>query len=200
MSKESFSAGEYVPDPGVENLVYETPWLDFYYDDIVRSDGSQGHYAWVKRHFKHGAMMTIPVTPSEKYLIIRIYRHPMKRYFWEFPAGLGEAGESPIETARRELIEETGIVPTRLELLGNASPISGVIGESSAVVLAEIPEISEEDLTLQSSEGIVDAKLLTRSELIDLLMSEEVGESVTLACVARYWMWQERQANTPQDD
>jgi ADP-ribose pyrophosphatase YjhB (NUDIX family) len=180
--------------PNGENKVYETPWIDFYYDDIVHPNGSSGKYAWIKRHFEHGAMMTIPVTPSEKYLVIRIYRHPMKRHFWEFPAGLGEQDESPTDTARRELIEETGIVPTHLELLGFDSSISGLMGEASAVVLAEIPEIDPKDISIQRSEGISEAKLVTRSELINLLASQEVGDSVTLGCLARYWMWQEQKA------
>jgi 8-oxo-dGTP pyrophosphatase MutT (NUDIX family) len=185
--------------PDGENKVFETPWIDFYYDDIVHADGKKGNYAWIKRHFDHGAMMVIPVTPSEKYLVIRIYRHPMKRYFWEFPAGLGEAGESPLDTARRELVEETGIAPTRVELLGQDSVVSGIFGESSAVVLAEIPEVTVEDLELQSDEGIVEARLLTRRELIDLFTSQEVGDGITLSCLARYWMWREQKMNEKQE-
>jgi 8-oxo-dGTP pyrophosphatase MutT (NUDIX family) len=179
--------------PGGEHRVYETPWIDFYYDDVVHANGNPGKYAWIKRHFTHGAMMTIPVTPSEKYLVIRIYRHPMKRYFWEFPAGLGETGESPIDTARRELKEETGIEATRLEVLGSDVTVSGFVGEASHIVLAEIPEISAEDIDVQSSEGISEAKILTRAELVELLNSGEVGDGVTLSCIARYWMWQELQ-------
>jgi 8-oxo-dGTP pyrophosphatase MutT (NUDIX family) len=186
--------------PNGENKVYETPWIDFYYDDVIHANGKTGQYAWVKRHFTHGAMMTIPVTPSEKFLVIRHYRHPMKRYFWEFPAGLGEAGEFPLDTARRELIEETGITPTRLEVLGFDTPVSGFVGEASYVVLAEIPEISIEDISLQKSEGIVEAKLLTLGELFELFTNQEIGEGVTLSCLARYWMWREAKSGDLEEE
>ena len=40
-----------------ENLVYETPWIDFYYDDITHADGRPGKYAWVRTHSGNGAGM-----------------------------------------------------------------------------------------------------------------------------------------------
>ena len=182
-----------IPQPGpvVERLVYETPWLDFYYDDITHLDGTPGHHAWVRSHSGNGAVMTIPVTPSGKYLLIRVYRHPVKQYLWEFPAGVMEDGETPLETGRRELIEETGIVPEKLELLGSQVPIAGYVGTIFHSVLAVIPEIEIGDLKLQAEEGIVDAKLLTRAELVAMVTSQDLADGVTLTCLARHWAHQE---------
>jgi ADP-ribose pyrophosphatase len=177
--------------PDGEHRVYETPWQDFYYDDIVHPNGESGKYAWIKSHSGNGAVMTIPVTPSEKYLMIKVYRHPSKRYLWEFPAGLIEDGESPEESGRRELIEETGITPVNMEFLGSHIPIGGLSGEAFYAVLAEIPEISTDDIQVQTEEGIVEARLFSRKELIDFIQNEEVSEGLTLACIARYWMFQE---------
>ena len=174
-----------------ENLVYETPWIDFYYDDITHADGRPGKYAWVRTHSGNGAVMTIPVTPSERYLLIKVYRHPVKRYMWEFPAGLIEDGETPEETGTRELLEETGIASVRTKLLGSQTPISGVVGDTFHSVLAEIPEIEPGDLKLQGAEGIVDAKLVTRSQVAALAASQEIEDGVTLMCLARYWAYKE---------
>ena len=135
--------------------------------------------------------MVIPVTPSENYLLIKSYRHPTKRHLWEFPAGVMEQGESPIESGRRELVEETGITPSELKLLGSQVPVSGFVGHVVHSFVAKIPEITLADITLQSEEGIVDALLLSRNELIELLTTEELGDGVTLSSLARYWMWQE---------
>ncbi len=174
-----------------EHLVYETQWLDFYHDDIEHPDGSPGTYAWVKGHSGNDAVMTIPVTSSERYLLIRVYRHLSKRNLWEFPAGLIENCEPPLEAARRELIEETGITPDSVELLGPQVPVAGFAGGVFHLTLAVIPEIEISDVKLQAEEGIVDAKLLTRRELIAMLASEDVGEGVTLTCLARYWAYRE---------
>ncbi len=187
-------------EPSVERLVYQTPWIDFFYDDITHHDGTPGKYAWVRNHSGNGAVTTIPVTPSERYLLIKIYRHPIKRYLWEFPAGLVEPGESPEETGRRELAEETGITAERVELLGSQTPVGGYSGDVFHSVLAEIPEISLNDVVLQSEEQIVDAKLLTRGELTAMLKKQEVGDGNTFTCLAHYWMWQDRQAGSHQKE
>jgi hypothetical protein len=55
-------------------------------------------------------------------------------------------------------------------------------------------------VTLQSEEEIADAKLLSRPELMELLDAEEIGEGVTLTCLARYWMWQELAAGGAEGD
>ncbi len=199
MTEKPFSAADWIPDTGVEHVVYETPWLDFYYDDIVHPNGDPGKYAWIRSHSGNGAVMVVPVTPSGKFLLIKVYRHPSKQYLWEFPAGVMEDGETPEESARRELVEETGITPNRLELLGAQIPVAGFTGLPFHSLLAEIPEISIDDVVLQGEEGIVDAKLLTGAELVDFLSNQEVGDGVTLSCLARYWMWQERQSDKRQE-
>ena len=62
-------------------------------------------------------------------------------------------------------------------------------------MLAEIPEINLDDVVLQSEEGIVDAKLLTRKELVTMLRQQDLSDGITLTCLARYWMWREQRAS-----
>ena len=188
------------PETSLEHLVYETPWWDFYYDETVRSDGSAGHYSWARIHSGNGGTMIVPVTPSERYLLIKIYRYPVKRYLWEFPAGMIEDGETPIEAGRRELIEETGIRPEAVELLGSQTPISGFVGDTFYTVLANIPEIDFQDIKTQVDEGIVDAKLVTRQEIAAMAASQEIEDGVTLMCLARYWASQEANSEAKSND
>lgn len=199
MDNDSLPAEDHKLISGAENKVFETPWIDFYYDDIVHSDGTDGKYSWVRSHSGNGAVMTVPVTPSGKFLIIKVWRYPSKRFLWEFPAGLIEDGETPVESGRRELIEETGIVPEDVVLLGSQIPIAGYVGDQFHSVLATIPEISIEDVIVQHEEGIMDARLMSRSELIGFLI-EEIGEGTTLTSLARYWMWQELQGKKIQGE
>jgi ADP-ribose pyrophosphatase len=177
--------------PNGEHLVFESKFYDFYYDDIVHHGGSLGNYAWLKSHSGNGAVMTIPVTPSERYLIIKIYRHPTKQYLWEFPAGAIDGDETPLEAGRRELIEETGVTPASVVSLGSQVPVAGYSGDIFHTVLAEIPEITLDDVEIQVEESIVEARLLSRSELVEKLMSDEISDGVTLAALARYWAYQQ---------
>lgn len=58
-----------------------------------------------------GAVAVAAVDEAGRLLLIRQYRHPMGAYLWEIPAGLlDQAGEDPLECARRELLEEAGVV------------------------------------------------------------------------------------------
>jgi ADP-ribose pyrophosphatase len=56
-----------------------------------------------------GAVAVLALDDAQRVLMIRQYRHPVGRLLWEIPAGLRDAaGESPLRTAQRELLEETG--------------------------------------------------------------------------------------------
>ena len=186
-------------EPGTEHLVFETPWWDFYYDETTRPDGTPGHYSWSRIHSGNGAVMTVPVTPSGRYLIIKVYRYPVKRYLWELPAGLIEDGESPLEAGRRELIEETGVRPEAVEMLGSQTPISGFVGDTFYTVLAKIREIDITDTRLQIDEGIVDARLVTRQEIAAMAACQEIEDGVTLMSLARYWASQETKLHARQN-
>ena len=176
--------------PAVEQRpVYETPWWDFYYDDLTRIDGTKGNYAWIRSHSGNGAVMSIPVTPSGKFLLIKLYRHPVKRYLWEFPAGLIEDVESPEGAGQREMIEETGVRPTSVKLIGSQIPVSGLIGDVFYSVLLGIPEVTVKDVSLQGEEGIVESKLVSNREIVEMINTQEIEDGVTLMCLARYWSY-----------
>ena len=74
---------------------------------------------------EHGAsVVLVPIDPQGRVLMVRQYRKPIERSLLELPAGGIDPGESPEEAARRELQEETGYLPGKLEPLGGfyASP------------------------------------------------------------------------------
>ena len=64
----------------------------------------------------------VPVTTAGEIMMVRIYRHGVGRTLLETPGGLIDAGESPLDAARRELLEETGCDCADLRLIGGGSP------------------------------------------------------------------------------
>lgn len=80
--------------------------------DVRRETARVGH-GTVVRDFSthHGAVAVLPIDDAGRVLLINQYRHPVRSRLWEIPAGLLDApGEDPLETARRELAEETDLV------------------------------------------------------------------------------------------
>ena len=83
-----------------------------------------------------GCVAIIPRTASGKYILVRQYRFPLAKHLWEFPAGGREPGESFSAAARRELMEEIGMRPGRLQKIIAFFPTPGVSGEKMHLYLA----------------------------------------------------------------
>jgi ADP-ribose pyrophosphatase len=83
-----------------------------------------------------GAAVLLAVTDERKVVLVRQYRHAAGELMLEAPAGTIDPGEEPSETARRELVEETGYFPNRLEKLTQFFPSPGVLEELMHLYLA----------------------------------------------------------------
>ncbi|HEX3670128.1 MAG TPA: NUDIX hydrolase [Candidatus Cybelea sp.] len=95
-------------------------------DEVAYGDGAQHRLDVVE----HGASLAIVATPSPRELVlVRQYRHPTGAMLWEIPAGSANAGEIPIEGARRELREETGYTAGRIRPIGSVWTSPGFCSE-----------------------------------------------------------------------
>jgi 8-oxo-dGTP pyrophosphatase MutT (NUDIX family) len=84
-----------------------------------------------------GAVGIIAIDSAERVLLIRQYRHPPGRLLWEPPAGLlDEPGESPLQTAERELFEEAGQRAARWDVLIDGFTSPGMTDEAVRIYLA----------------------------------------------------------------
>lgn len=87
--------------------IYDNPWIRLTEHQIINPAGNEGVYGQV--HFKNLAIGIIVLDEQENTWLVGQYRFPLKQYSWEIPAGGGPLGSNPIESAQRELLEETGI-------------------------------------------------------------------------------------------
>lgn len=94
---------------------YVNPWLRVREDQVIKPGGGPGIYGVVE--YKNIAVGVVPVDEHGHTWLVGQWRYCHGRYEWEIPEGGCPAGESPAETARRELREETGILAEKIEPL-----------------------------------------------------------------------------------
>ena len=103
--------------------------------DIVRMPDGQEAGREVVEH--PGAVAVVALDEHGQVLMIRQYRHPVGRQLWEIPAGLRDvAGEPPLVTAQRELLEEAGYLAADWQVLADFFTSPGISSERLRVYLA----------------------------------------------------------------
>lgn len=109
----------------------------------------------VREIVEHGnAVVLVPLDAEGRVLLVRQYRKPVEQALLELPAGNMEPGEDPEVAATRELREETGFLPGKLERLGGFYAAPGYCQEYLHLFLATdlrsdpLPADSDEDLEL----------------------------------------------------
>lgn len=87
--------------------IYDNPWIAVTEHDVLTPAGKPGIYGVV--HMKSVATGILPIDEQGNTLLVGQYRFPLKAYSWEIPEGGGKPGVPPVESAQRELAEETGL-------------------------------------------------------------------------------------------
>ena len=103
-------------------------------DKVQMPDGSHADRT-VVTHI--GAVAILALDEQDRVLMIRQYRHPVARQLWEIPAGLRDVtGEALVDTARRELLEETGHAAREWHALVDSYASPGITSERIRIFLA----------------------------------------------------------------
>jgi 8-oxo-dGTP pyrophosphatase MutT (NUDIX family) len=105
----------------------------------------------------------VAVTPQRQVLFVRQFRPVVQRHTLELPSGHVEQNESPEDAARRELLEETGYVARRLELLGTLVPDVGRLANRMWCYFAA--DVRPSDGAPQREEGLSLIELPEREAL-----------------------------------
>jgi ADP-ribose pyrophosphatase len=105
VAKPPSARGDFTETTVSSRLAYDGGLLKVKRDEVRLPDG---HQAWREYVLHPGAVMMLAFVDEGTILLERQYRYPKQRHFIELPAGKLEAGEEPLSTAKRELIEECG--------------------------------------------------------------------------------------------
>jgi ADP-ribose pyrophosphatase len=130
-----------------------------------------------------GSAVMMPVDDRKRVLLVRQYRLPAKRFLWELPAGSVDPGEQPLQTAKRELKEETGYHAKNWKKLIRFFPSPGFLTEQMTIFLAT-------GLTAGVATPMDDERITTRwftAKEIEAAM--DAGEIVDAKSMLGYFFW-----------
>ncbi len=124
-----------------------------------------------------GSAVILAIVPDGRLVFVRQYRYAVGGFLWELPAGHIDPGESAEETARRELVEETGYYPHQLEKLLEFYPAPGFTDE--LMYLFRANELEERTPCPKEDERI-EVSLFTHQETIQMVARHEIMDAKTL--------------------
>jgi ADP-ribose pyrophosphatase len=135
----------------------------------------------IVRHIGSAVVMT--VDERKRVMLVRQYRLPAERYLWELPAGRLDEGETPLQAAKRELVEETGYRARTWKKLATFWPSPGFVAERMTIFLAT--DLTSGDATPMDDERI-QTRWFPRAELAAMIESGKIEDAKTIIGFTRW--------------
>lgn len=158
------------------NQIYDNPWITVHEDQVINPGGGRGIYGRVL--FKNKAIGIIPIDEEGNTWLVGQYRYTLNEYSWEIPMGGGAIGVEPLESAKRELKEETGLIAGKWENIMRIHTSNSVTDEEGFVFLAE--DLTQGKTEFEESEDLQILKL-PFSEAIQMVMDQKITDSLSIA-------------------
>lgn len=160
--------------------IYENPWIKLEQHDIINPAGKEGIYG--KVHFKNRAMAIIPIDQDGNTWLVGQFRYALDEYSWEIPMGGGPIGKDLLESAKRELKEETGLMAEKWTELIKIHTSNSVTDELAIVYLAE--DLTQGETEFEETE-VLQIKKLPFPEALEMVMSGEITDSISVAGILK---------------
>jgi len=155
--------------------VYDNPWIRVVEDQVINPAGGRGIYGRVL--MKNKAIGVIPLDAEQNTWLVGQYRYTLDEYCWEIPKGGGPAGEAFADTARRELQEETGLIPGRLTEIMRFHTSDCITDEEGYIFLAE--DLTSGPSHAEPTERLTIRKLPFR-EALEMAMDGRITDAMSL--------------------
>lgn len=155
---------------------YDNNWITVAEHQVLTPAKSEGIYGTV--HFKHLAVGIVPVDSQGFTWLVGQYRYPLKAYSWEIPEGGGKLFEPALETAKRELKEETGIEAAHWEQILEMHLSNSVSDERAIIFLAT--GLTEGTSSPDETE-VLTVRKIPLTDAIQMVERSEITDAMSVA-------------------
>jgi 8-oxo-dGTP pyrophosphatase MutT (NUDIX family) len=160
--------------------IYENPWIQLSEFDVINPSGGKGIYG--KVHFKNIAIGALPLDEELNTYLVGQYRFPCDEYSWEIPEGGGAFGVDPVESAKRELLEETGLMAEEWSTLVKLHLSNSVSDEYSIIYLAR--KLSQHMASPEETEQL-QVRKLPFEEAYQMVERGEITDAMSVAAILK---------------
>lgn len=155
--------------------IYENPWISVYEDQVITPANKEGIYGIV--NFKNKALGIIPLDKDGFTYLVGQYRYPLDEYSWEIPMGGGKIGVDLLDSAKRELKEETGLTATKWTCITRIHTSNSVTDEEGFVFLAE--DLQQGATEFEETEDIT-IKKVHFTEALQMVLDNKITDAISM--------------------
>jgi REP-associated tyrosine transposase len=159
---------------------YDNPWIKVEEHQVINPSGNHGIYGKVS--FKNKAVGIIAVDRDGNIRLVGQFRYTLNQYSWEIPEGGSPPGEDLLESAKRELREETGLTANRWSELMRLHLSNSVSDEEAIIFLAE--DLTEGEAMPEDTEALA-VRNVPFSEAVQMVMDGTITDSMSVAGILK---------------
>lgn len=159
---------------------YDNNWINLTEHKVINPNGGAGIYGEV--HFKNIAIGIIPLDENNNTWLVGQYRYPLKAYSWEIPEGGGPHGIEPLIGAKRELLEETGLIASDWKEIQRMHLSNSVSDELAIIYIAR--NLQQGTAEPEETEQLQIRKL-PFDEVYMMVLNGEITDSMSVAGILK---------------
>jgi 8-oxo-dGTP pyrophosphatase MutT (NUDIX family) len=160
--------------------VYDNTWINVRHEEVIKPNGESGIYGIA--HFKFLAAAVIPLDNDGNIWLVGQFRYTLNEYSWEIPMGGGDLNANSLDSAKRELKEETGLIASKWTNLGRLHTSNSVTDEVGYMYLAEDLQMGQAE---PDDTEILQLKKVTLAEAVRMVMDSEITDSLSIAAILK---------------
>ena len=156
-------------------IVYHGKIFEVIRENITLENGTTTDVEFIEHP---GAAAIIPFLDDNRIVLLKQYRHALKKVIWEIPAGTLDPQEEIISCAKRELIEETGYSASGWQKLGEITPVPGYSDERIHIYLSTELQPAAQNL---DADEVIQVQEVEFNKALEMIGNGKIQDAKSIA-------------------